>query len=160
MEEVTLKILTYYRAVKEMAEGISDIKRRLRDSSDQIRQNLMMIFLWRDASTVHHWVSEIYGACHKVSLCRGNNKFPKKSIILQELWLYWQDCYYKHLKHYIRELENKECKLAPIFNSDNMYKYLEEYYKWFSNSLSTEGWVDFEEIESKVQQLVHKYSLN
>ena len=62
-----MKILEYYRAVKEMAEGLSDIKRKLNDSSEQVRENLMQIFLWRDSTAINHWMSELYDVCLSVS---------------------------------------------------------------------------------------------
>ena len=154
-----IRIIEQYKYLKEMADGLADIKKKLRDSSDQIRQNLMQIFLWRDTTTVHPWESELYAACHKVSLCRSTKKFPKKNIILQELWLYWEDCFNRHLNHYITELEIKEANDAPKFDSQNMYDYLNEYYDWAADLLSSEGWIDFDQIEQKIQELVNKYKL-
>lgn len=154
-----IRIIDDYRYLKEMADGLAEIKKKLRDSSDQIRQNLMQIFLWRDTTTVHHWESELYAACHKVSLCRNTKKFPKKNIILQELWLYWEDCFTQHLKHYVIELEVKEANDAPKFNPQNLYNYLNDYYNWAAELLCSEGWIDFDQIEQKIQELVNKYKL-
>lgn len=154
-----IRIIDDYKYLKEMADGLADIKKRLRDCSDQVRQNLMQVFLWRSTSTVRHWESELYGACHKVSLCRNTKKFPKKSIILQELWLYWEDCYYKHLRHYVDELQHKEQITVPDFNADNLYHFLEDYYEWSSELLSKEGWIDFGQIDCKIHCLLDKYSL-
>lgn len=70
-----MKILEYYRVVKEMADGRADIKRDLRSASEQIRENLMQIFLWRDSTAVNHWESELYAVCHSVSIsCLKFNK--------------------------------------------------------------------------------------
>ena len=152
-----MKILEYCRVVKEMAEGLSDIKKKLNDSSEQIRENLMQVFLWRDSTAVDHWVSELYASCHSVPLCKNNHKYPKYSIILQEIWGCWEDAYYNKLHKYILQLEYKEGSTSPEFDKDSLYEFIKSYCEWLSSVLSTEGLVTLPEVRAEVNELLQKH---
>lgn len=154
-----MKILEYYRVVKEMADGRADIKRDLRSASEQIRENLMQIFLWRDSTAVNHWESELYAVCHSVSICRHNKKYPESGFILQEIWGYWEDAYYDKLRKYILQLEYKETMTAPSFDKYRLYDFIAAYCEWLSTILSTEGLVTFCEVKEKVDELLKRFPL-
>lgn len=152
-----IRIIDDYKYLKEMADGLADIKRELRSSSEQIRENLMQIFLWRDSTAVNHWESELYAVCHSVSKCRHNKKYPKSSDILQEIWSYWEDSYYDKLQKYILQIEYKENNTAPSFNAIRLYNFIKDYCIWLSEVFSKDGLVTFPEVKEIVSELLDKY---
>ena len=154
-----IRIIDDYRYLKEMADGLADIKRELRAASERIRENLMQIFLWRYSTTVNHWMGELYAVCHSVSKCRHNKKYPKSSVILQEIWGYWEDSYYDKLSKYISQLEYKEAMTAPSFDKYSLYNFLRAYCDWLSDILSTDGLVTAPEVKAEINKLLQQYSL-
>lgn len=154
-----INIVESCRLLKEMAEGLSDIKRKLNNSSEQIRENLMQIFLWRNTTTVNHWTGELYAICHTVSKCKNNGKYPKYSVILQEIWGCWEDSYFDKLGKYVETLEYKENMTAPMFNSVALYQFMQSYCDWLARSLSSEGIVTPSEVKREISLLLTEYSV-
>ena len=142
-----------------MADGLADIKQELRAASEQMRENLMQVFLWRYSTIVNHWESELYAICHSVSKCRHNKKYPKSSVILQEIWGYWEDSYFDKLHKYILQLEYKEDMAAPPFDKYSLYNFMQAYCEWLSDILSADGLVTAPEVKAEVEKLLHQYSL-
>lgn len=149
------------RRLYEMSRSLKEIKLELYNHSEQIRENLMKIFLLRDCSAKHHWISELFGNCHDVKKCNGSNKYPRESVILQEIWKSWEDSYSDKLEKYIVNLQNseKDVKFPDKFSSKNLYDFMKDYCKWLSKILSKDGVVTFPEVEQKVNQLLQKYEI-
>lgn len=140
-----------------MKELYNNTKFKLYNSNEQIKENLIMIFIWRETTTVNHWCNELYAACHQVDKCKSNNKFPKYNIILQEIWLSWEDCFYERINSDIIYLENKENRKAPEFSKNNLYDFIKTYCEWLAQKLSDRGYVKTEEVQSTVNELLSKY---
>lgn len=140
-----------------MKELYNNTKFKLYNSNEQIKENLIMIFIWRETTTVNHWCNELYAACHQVDKCKSNNKFPKYNIILQEIWLSWEDCFYERINSDIIYLENKENRKAPEFSKNNLYNFIKTYCEWLAQKLSNKGYVKTEEVQSTVNELLSKY---
>ena len=155
-----IRILESLKAIKEMAERIDIIKSRLYDKHEQIRENLMQIFLWRNTTTVNHWCNELYGLLNEVPKCKHSHKYPKYSIILQEIWLCWEDCYDDRLDKYIKLLERKESNVAPNFSKSNLYLFLKDYCEWISKYLANKGTINDDElVKTKIKELLNKYPI-
>lgn len=140
-----------------MKELYNNTKFKLYNSNEQIKENLIMIFIWRETTTVNHWCNELYAACHQVDKCKSNNKFPKYNVILQEIWLSWEDCFYERINSDIIYLENKENRKAPEFSKNNLYDFIKTYCEWLAQKLSNRGYVKTEEVQSTVNELLSKY---
>lgn len=61
----------------EFADKRKDIKRDLRNSTTQRRENLIQLFLWRNTSTVGHWCDELYGACSEINISKSDKNIQK-----------------------------------------------------------------------------------
>lgn len=140
-----------------MKELYNNTKFKLYNSNEQIKENLIMIFIWRETTTVNHWCNELYAACHQVDKCKSNNKFPKYNVILQEIWSSWEDCFYERINSDIIYLENKENRKAPEFSKNNLYDFIKTYCEWLAQKLSDRGYVKTEEVQSTVNELLSKY---
>lgn len=154
-----MKILQTYRYMREMADRLVDIKQDLRNCSENLRDHLIMLFMFRNNVNVNHWKNEVYGACHSVSKAKHNHKYPKSSFIYQELWGYYEDGFYDKCYSHVESLEDKENLVAPLFEPTVMYHFLDSYFVWLSKSLSARGEVSSKEIKSKIDALLTDYTL-
>ena len=156
-----IKIIETLCALKEMAEHIDVIKMRLYDKHEQIRENLMQIFLWRHTSMVNHWCNELYGLLNEVPKCKHNHKYPKYSVILQEIWSCWEDCYDDRIDKYVMLLERKENNKVHEFSKINLYNFMKDYCEWISKYLADKGSINDDEIvKNKIKELLNKHSIN
>lgn len=143
----------------EFADKRKDIKRDLRNSTTQRRENLIQLFLWRNTSTVGHWCDELYGACSEINISKSDKKYPKIKFILQEIWGYWEDDYNNKINKWVKDVERKEQINVPNFSKENLYNFMKDYHIWLSENLSVRGFVELTEIEGKINDLFKKYPI-
>lgn len=154
-----MKLFENLIMIKEMSSNIKNIKFKLYNSNEQIKENLIMIFIWRETTTINHWCNELYVVCHQVDKCKSNNKFPKYNVILQEIWLSWEDCFYERIDSDIIYLENKENKKAPEFSKNNLYNFIKTYCEWLAQKLSDRGYVTIDDVKIIINELLNTYSI-
>ena len=154
-----MKILQTYRYIREMADGLADMKRDLRNCSENLRDHLIMLFLFRDNINVNHWKNEVYGACHSVSKAKKNHQYPKASFIYQELWGYYEDGFYDKCYSHIDSLEDNENFVAPAFEPTALYHFLDSYFIWLAKSLSVSGEVSSRDVKSEIDELMVRFAL-
>lgn len=145
--------------LREMSRERNKILYSLGASEDQRVENLIQIFLYRDTTTVHHWISELYASCRKMDRCKANHRYLDYKTVAQELWYSWSDCYYDRHDVYCDDVSRKEHLPIPEHNADNLYQFMGDYHLWLSKELSTRGIVNFNDVDSKVRDLLRKYPL-
>lgn len=155
-----LNLFEVLQMYNEFADGRNDIKNSLRNSEKQRRENLIMIFIWRHTSTINHWITELYVVCNEVSKLKLKNKYPKYDFILQQLWGYWEDCYYDKINKWLKDIERKENNSIPKFSKDNLYNFMKEYHEWLAKQLSNKGYTELDLVKDKIKELLNKYSIN
>lgn len=155
-----LNLFEVLQMYNEFADGRNDIKNSLRNSEKQRRENLIMIFIWRHTSTINHWITELYAVCNEVSKLKLKNKYPKYDFILQQLWEYWEDCYYDKINKWLKDIERKENNSIPNFSKDNLYNFMKEYHEWLAKQLSNKGYTELDLVKDKIKELLNKYSIN
>lgn len=152
-----IRIVDSYKMLREMADGLQDIKRDLRNCANTLRDHLMLIYLFPDNINVNHWMNEVAGACNSVSKAKHNNKYPKSNFIFENLWGYWEDGFFDKYRNRVADLEDKENLIAEKFVPEELYQFLSAYYRWLSDNLSQCGDVSRAQVKSELNELLLEF---
>lgn len=113
-----MNILGFYKNFKHSKDEIAI---NLRKSEDKRVELLVKIFFWRNDSIKNKWYSELFKVCNTIDRYDSINIYPKERFILQELWSYWEDCFYDRLRCFISDAERIENRKIPEFNRQTLY---------------------------------------
>lgn len=141
---------------KEMKDILDINKNKLLNISDKVTKDLIMIYLNKNTFDINYWIDDIYLKCHNV-IKNVNNKYPDKDFIYWYLWGYYQDSYHDHIDNEIKSITEDQNKFISPPLRENLYRFITQYYIWFSKELNDKGYVNIEEMKNKINQLLNTY---
>ena len=151
----------YYRkfSLLEQAAPKKKILDELYASNRYIITHLLCIYLWYDTEYVTHWKKEVYTAMSDIPKMKHNNKFPNKEVIYNNTFGVIEDVFLDRFDHYIELVSLKEDKLELPHNLNprKVKNYLEDYFIWLSDKLSTKGYVSLSEVNNEIDNLLYRY---
>ena len=148
-----------FKIIKNNINNVKNIKFKLYNSNEKIRENLIVLFIWRDSINYNYWLNELYESCHSIDKYKFSNKFLTYKEILQEIWLSWEDCFYERINSDIIYLENKENRKAPEFSKNNLYDFIKTYCEWLAQKSSNRGYVTIDDVKIIINELLNTYSI-
>lgn len=130
-----------------------DVYSKLADSSENVIDHLIKVFLWPDAQEQNHWKQEIWNFIRSVPKLKSSNKFPPYKKIKHEIWNSYEDVIYDHIELWIDEISE-----SPIsFDCEDVYHAIEDYMSWLADLLSEKGVVRSYQVYNKIEELRSKY---
>ncbi len=142
----------------------ADIRREvLRDakSYNNVRiEHLLKLFYYRqDERDKMGWIRTVTKSPFTIDRMKGNHKFPSAKDIYHELWLVKADIFSSIEKGAFLSFEDITDYPVPSSTSSNSYKFCEDYHKWMSEYLSTNGVMVLSDVKSEIDSLLAKYPI-
>lgn len=148
----------------EFAKNRSDIKHELMDKTPKVVEHIIKIILFREDSSVNHWMHEIFSFIHKIDISKSTKKRPKESFIYENTFGCVKDNY--KIKDYVRRDISNICDeegLDAPFTSDDflelymdkIYEVCDNYFRWLSKELSECGIVSFGDVKRILTNLIY-----
>lgn len=154
-----------FKIIKNNINNVKNIKFKLYNSNEKIRENLIALFIWRDSINYNYWLNELYESCHSIDKCKFSNKFLTYKEILQEIWLSWEDCFYivdlyiNYINSDINYSINEEKQKIPEYSKNNLYDFIKTYCEWLAQKLSNRGYVTIDDVKIIINELLNTYSI-
>lgn len=147
------------RIIKEFANSRNDEIYKLKNIRETLREHLMCIYYWRDTDCKNHWEGEIFAFLPIMYKLKGTHKLLSEKIIYENLFTDWAESYNNNINVYIHKLMMKEKNMPKIKKTDinNLYNFLEEFYKKICHILATKGSIDKEPLYNIIETLLRKY---
>lgn len=140
----------YIRGFSQYRDKIYD---KLSDCSEQLDEHIIRLLLYPGNHYTEHWMHEVWAFLHTVDKLKGKNRYPKADFIYNAL-----ACHNDILHHFVKSVKTKESQYDPISISiENITDAVEEYQKWAANLLSSEGYIDYDDVQSKLNEIMKKY---
>ena len=127
----------------------------------QIIKHLMKIFYYRSfTESKKHWIGEVHDFLHESGTLKGSNKKPKKSFIFEYLWEEKKEVFENNHDKFVRELNRKYSgDFYEVTSDSNCVKFCRDYMEWLSERLSMEDFLEYEEVEREIEELLKNYPL-
>ena len=145
--------------VTEFADSKREIERKLSDSTDEVIEHLLKLYLMPTNSARNHWISEIANFLNKVNRFAGKNKFPSPEQIYNWTYFKWKDLVTDN--SYMNIWVDNICDEyntnvdKPIENICNEFDNIcEQYFCWLASKLSVGGVVERQSIFKKLNSII------
>ena len=153
------------KLITEFLERKQEIKCELSSKSKDIIEHICKLILMPTNDSVNHWRKEIYGFLNNVKRLKGSDKLPTEKQIFN--WTY--NAYAERLisvssmtlyiKSIIQEYSlHIENSIDYTLVTNQINNFCKEYFMWISKKLSANGYVPLNDIYSKLDKLIDKYS--
>lgn len=143
----------------EFANTRKEEIQKLRNISDILREHIMSIYYWRDYNCINHWEGEIFGFLPVMKTLKSGNKTLSEKLIYENLFTDWAQDFKYVGDTYVERIMDKETDLPKITNMDldNIYKFMEEFYKDVSHELYTNKTIRKSVLYNIINKLLKKY---
>lgn len=144
------------KRILSMAKSLVEVRREIYGYNSIRNEHLLKCYVFPDNLAFKHWCGEIAAFPREVSVLKGRNRRPTPKQLYDWLWLaddwdsYRVECYVENLNY-----SEKYPKIESV-NSQKVLKFLDSYYLWLSEALSTRGSVRNIEVGDKIQELLKK----
>lgn len=147
------------RILFEMAHDRKFVINKLMQDNTERIDHLLLVYFYTDNESLNHWLNEICAWCKHSYRVKPRNKLLSAHTIYDAIWLAPKDGITE--KSVATILKNfHTCKELPFieeFDYNDVYNYLESFFKWLSIQLSNDDVVDAQAIKDKILQLVDEY---
>lgn len=147
------------RILFEMAHDRKFVINKLMQDNTERIDHLLLVYFYTDNESVNRWLNEIYTWCRHSYRVGFRRKLLSSRQVYKAIWLALKDGITE--KSVAITLKNfHTCKELPVieeFNYNDVYNYLESFFKWLSIQLSNDDVVDAQLIKDKILQLVDEY---
>lgn len=142
-----------YLYVRAFADKKSQIKSDLRGATKVVMNHLIKVWLYPEVREQNHWKQEIAQTLNDLPKLKGTNKYPKFEFLIENTFNVYEDTLERRAEVIIESIEE-----SPIlFEFNNLYSAIEEYFVWICTELSKSGIVRYNDIYLKIEELRSKY---
>ena len=145
------------RILYELADSKHKIEDDLRNNSNQLLFHLGKIFFMRNRQELSHWKDEVYSFYRTVNKLKNTKKYPKANFIYFNLFGNREDSPKSIIENVYDELDMKYSIKINKSYGNIFLRFVSEYCKWLSQSLSDNGYVSRSDVRSKIDELLSKY---
>ena len=146
-----MKILRLTEMAKSRTELLSELRTPLR----QLLLHLFFVYEIKDGAFEHH-IDEIYSLLSDISKWQKTNKFPTKEFIMNVLWDEWQDVRDNLSIVLLDRTKIKYKNFSGTTVDKEFYDFVFAYFSWVSQELSTNGFINLDDVHNKINELLSK----
>ena len=145
--------------LNEFARSSAEIRSRLYDKTNILVEHLTYICLSPNNINRNHWITEIHSFIDHVDILKSTKKFPTKDFIYKSTYGDSRDLFTNttFMTKFIRAILKKE-NIKTDLTLDEIITIVDsvctQYFSWLSKELSETGFVDRDEVEEKVNELI------
>lgn len=142
-----------YLYVKAFADKKSQIKSDLRGATKVVMNHLIKVWLYPEVREQNHWKKEIAQTLNDLPKLKGTNKYPKFGFLIENTFDVYEDTLNRRTEVVIENID----ELPILFEFDDLYSAIEEYFVWICTELSKSGIVIYSDVYLKIEELRSKY---
>ena len=142
-----------YLYVRAFADKKSQIKSDLRGATKVVMNHLIKVWLYSEVREQKHWKKEIAQTLNDIPKLKSTNKYPKFEFLIENTFNVYEDTLDRRTEVIIENIDE-----SPIlFEFDDLYDAIEEYFVWICTELSKFGIVRYSDVYLKIEELRSKY---
>lgn len=142
-----------YIYVKAFADKKSQLKSDLRGATKVVMNHLIKVWLYPKVREQNHWKKEVAQTLNDIPKLKSTNKYPKFEFLIENTFNVYEDTLDRRAEVIIENIDE-----TPIlFEFNNLYNAIEEYFSWICTELSRFGIVRYNDVYSKIEELRLKY---
>lgn len=149
--------------IYELSKNRNDVESRVTDIARPMVIHLIKIYIWRDTEYKDGWIKEVCNFLNYVPTLKGSHKHPKGKDLYEWLWKEDREKNFNKTLRYVISLagstdkQYKSLKRPTNIISPDVKDFVDDYMRWVSFELSSEGEIDLEDVRLRIESLLRKY---
>lgn len=154
-----LNLFEILQLYNEMAYERKKVVNKFQDKNEKRIYHLMYIFFFRNNESCEHWIDEVTAFTENSYRVKPKNKLLSSNDIYKLIWLEPKDLVNVENINRFLNIAYKSKGLPKIekYSFNNLYNFLDDFFKWVSLELSRYDLVDA--IDTKIKELLNNYSV-
>ena len=154
-----LNLFEVLQRYSEMTYERKKVISKFQDKNEERIYHLMYIFFFRNNESFEHWVNEVITFSKNSYRVKPKNKLLSSNDIYKLIWLEPKDLVNSENVDRFLNIAYKTKGLPKIenYSFDNLYNFLNDFFKWINLELSKYDLVD--NIDVEIEELLNKYPM-